>query len=67
MKCQILFYGKSKKYIINLSSAEFGQRVVKVKMCNSSNTLDKGFDKRYQVNILLISHKYIHDVCCEYS
>ena len=31
MKYQILFSGKHKKSIINLSSAEFGQRVVKVK------------------------------------
>ena len=32
MKCQILFSGKNKKNIINLSSAENAQRVVKVKM-----------------------------------
>ena len=31
MKYQILFSGKSKKYIINLSSAELTKRVVKVK------------------------------------
>ena len=31
MKCQILFSGKSKKNIINLSSAELAQRVVLVK------------------------------------
>ena len=30
MKCQILFSGKSKKNINNLSSPEFAQRVVKV-------------------------------------
>ena len=30
LKCQTLFYGKSKKNIINLS-AELGKRVVKVK------------------------------------
>ena len=30
MKCQILFHGKNKKYIINLLSAELAQRVVKV-------------------------------------
>ena len=30
MKCQILFSGKNKKKIINLSSAENAQRVVKV-------------------------------------
>ena len=32
MKCQSLFSGKNKKNIINLSSAEFAQRVVKVKL-----------------------------------
>ena len=31
MKCQIQFSGKNKKNIINLSSAENAQRVVKVK------------------------------------
>ena len=31
MKCQILFLLKNKKNIINLSSAENAQRVVKVK------------------------------------
>ena len=30
MKCQILFSGKNKKNVINLSSAENAQRVVKV-------------------------------------
>ena len=35
MKCQILFSGKNKKNIINLSSAENAQRVVKV---NNGNT-----------------------------
>ena len=30
MKCQILFSRKNKKNIINLLSAEFAQRVVKV-------------------------------------
>ena len=32
MKCQILFSGKNKKNVINLSSAENAQRVVKVKL-----------------------------------
>ena len=31
MKCLTLFYGKNKKKIINLSSAELAKRVVKVK------------------------------------
>ena len=32
MKCHIQFSGKNKKNIINLSSAENAQRVVKVKI-----------------------------------
>ena len=32
MECQILIFGKNKKIIINLSSAENAQRVVKVKL-----------------------------------
>ena len=41
MKCQILFSGKNKKNIINLSSAELAQSVVKITLifievsCNS--------------------------------
>ena len=31
MKCQILFSVKTKEIIINLSSAEIAQRVIKVK------------------------------------
>ena len=31
MKCQILLSGRNKKNIINLSSAEFAHKVVKVK------------------------------------
>ena len=31
MKCQTLFSGKNKKNIISLSSAEFAERVVKIK------------------------------------
>ena len=43
MKCQIPFTGKNKKNIINLSSAENAQRVVKVK--NSSLIFPNiGFD-----------------------
>ena len=38
MKCQILFSGKNKKNIINLSSAENAQRVVKVKMHGQDQT-----------------------------
>ena len=37
MKCQNLFSGKSKKNIVNLSSAEFTHRVVtSVNLANSS-------------------------------
>ena len=36
MKCQILFSGKNKKNILNLSSAELAQRVVKVKVLSKS-------------------------------
>ena len=32
MKCQILFSGKNKKNITNLSSAKLDQRVIKVKV-----------------------------------
>ena len=32
MKCQHLFSGKSREYIINLESGEFSQRVVKIEM-----------------------------------
>ena len=34
MKCKILFFGQNMKNIINLSSAENAQRVVKVKVFN---------------------------------
>ena len=37
MKCQILFSGKNKKNIINLSSAENAQRVVKVNVVDADN------------------------------
>ena len=39
MKCQILFSGKNKKNIINLSSAENAQRVVKVKVTGENKHL----------------------------
>ena len=35
MKCRILFSGKNKKNIINLSSAENAQRVVKVNVISN--------------------------------
>ena len=36
MECQILFTGKNKKNIINLSSAENAHRVVKFNMCKQA-------------------------------
>ena len=39
MKCQILFSGKNKKNVINLSSAENDQRVVKANQCNKTPVL----------------------------
>ena len=39
MKCQILFSGKNKKNIINLSSAENAQRVVKVKQASLGDSV----------------------------
>ena len=38
MKCQILFSGKNKKNIINLSSAELAKRVVKVNKSSGTST-----------------------------
>ena len=40
MKCQIMFSVKNKKYIINLSSAELAQRVVKIKLGSSDFIVD---------------------------
>ena len=53
MKCQILF---SDKNIINLPSAEFGQRVLKIKQMIRQKMLSIAQDKRwYPHNIFLIS------------
>ena len=40
MKCQRLFSRKNKKNVINLSSAEFAKRVVKVKNFKSPQTIN---------------------------
>ena len=40
MKCQILFSGKNKKNIFNLSSAENTQRVVMVKKISRNEDLE---------------------------
>ena len=42
LKCHILFSGKNKKNIINLSSAENAQRVVKVKIAYTPQCLRNG-------------------------
>ena len=47
MKCQTLFSGKNKKYIINLLSAELALRVVKVK--NQYAEFSAFFSQRRQV------------------
>ena len=46
MKCQILFYEKSKKNIIGLSSAELAQRVVKV-----NNNVEWGSDLSFEIKL----------------
>ena len=48
MKCQILlFSGKNKRNITNVSSAELAQRVVKVNWCD-------GFYRKYSKRMVLI-------------
>ena len=44
MKCQILFSGKNKKNVVNLSPAELAQRVVKVKLILLAPNLTLTFD-----------------------
>ena len=51
MKCQILFSGKNKKNIINLSSAENAQRVVKVKLQENYNFVSLNFKHTAQFDI----------------
>ena len=51
MKCQILFSGKNKKNIINLSSAENAQRVVKVKLQENYNFVSLNFKHIAQFDI----------------
>ena len=55
MKCQILFSGKNKKNIINLSSAENAQRVVKVNCYNVTELLNVHvFTTCFQENKMII-------------
>ena len=51
MKCQILFSGKNKKKVINLSSAELAQRVVKMYDTKS------GLSESGEVKFLGVCHK----------
>ena len=41
MKCQLLFSGENKKYIINLLSAELAQKVVMVNLQTKPNPFYK--------------------------
>ena len=49
-KCQNLYSGKNKKHIINLSSAEYAQRVVKVK-APVTTAADDAFGYIYFFNV----------------
>ena len=63
MKCPILFSGKKKKNIINLSSAENAQRVEKVK-CHfrlSILALDKALFLARNIDIFLFLYE---NICC---
>ena len=64
MKCLILFSGKNKKKIVNLSSAEYAQEVVKIKLlgkCSRKSTYTRVspdkmlFSTKSSVDIFLIS------------
>ena len=59
MKCQTLFSGKNKKNIINLSSAENAQRVVKVNPLNACHSIvdDKFVIFFFQRNRAVLSLK----------
>ena len=57
MKCHILFSGKNKKNIINLSSAENAQRVVKVKVLITTAANDN--------IVCILSEKIRLDILCE--
>ena len=62
MKCQILFSGKNKKNIINLSSAENAQRVVKVKALSKVEA-----DNILILFIYIFSEKIRLGISCELS
>ena len=62
MKCQILFSGKNKKNIINLSSAENAQRVVKVNKSNRSFSFVSNRFSKTVILIVLFSVKLIISV-----
>ena len=63
MKCQILFSGKNKKNIINLSSAENAQRVVKVKIPSGmANSVD--LDQHYVLGLHCLHMAFCQKLWC---
>ena len=65
LKCQILFSGKNKKNIINLSSAENAQKVVKVKVpvtAAADNILFFFFFARQVIHIKCLSFIFVSKV-----
>ena len=59
MKCQKLFSGKNKKNIINLSSAELAQRVVKVKELFNMDLIQPWLYFSHPKNIDIFSYAYL--------
>ena len=57
MKCQILFSGKNKKNIINLSSAENAQRVVKVNEEHKKKNIPNCRLRKFISSMLTLSFK----------
>ena len=56
MKCQILFSGKNKSNIMNLSSAEFAQTVVKVKQLNYGYILSQILGTKLKIKLINVFH-----------
>ena len=63
MKCLILFCRKSKKNIINWSSAELAQRVLKVKVSNEQKQLKAYIHLVSTFNIFVIGSDYKLQAC----
>ena len=59
MKCQILFSGKNKKHIINLSFAAFAQGVVKLNLLNGRETCNRNILKSIHIYHFNICHSHI--------